>query len=392
MLLQGAQRQDNTSIAGGLSQLGQAFLARRAGQKADTAEDKQREMASLLMQQAMQGGDQGQASLQQLLTQNPDAALQYAMKANAPPPPPEAYTLGEGQRRYVGDQLIAEVPAAAPKPEERWEDIEAPPGMPGYYQRSTTTGQTRRVAAPPSPGININTGANGPEVGTIPQGYAVVRDPNNPSGYRMEAIPGGPAGIEAQGASTAKAALDNTFEGIMQSYVDLQQKGAIRDVEKGPIENLSAYVQTSPVGREFGKAVGSPAESLRETIEALQPSITQAIMSQPGMSARSMDSQRELEFFMKSITTPSADVWANYTTLHALDKRFGSGQLMNKMLQQGRIAPEDYNRITRSPRVNDVINRVDRKIGELFVTSDQGQLSPDEAAELEALRREMGMQ
>ncbi len=56
MLLQGAQQQDNTSIAGGLSQLGQAFLARRAGQKADTAEDKQREMASLLLQQAMGEG------------------------------------------------------------------------------------------------------------------------------------------------------------------------------------------------------------------------------------------------------------------------------------------------------------------------------------------------
>jgi flagellar protein FlgJ len=120
MLLQGAQSQDNTSIAGGLSQLGQAFLARKAGQKADTAEDKQREMASLLMQQAMQGGEQGQASLQQLLTQNPDAAMQYAIQANAPKPPPEAYTLGEGQRRYVGDQMIAEVPkpTEAPKYEK----------------------------------------------------------------------------------------------------------------------------------------------------------------------------------------------------------------------------------------------------------------------------------
>lgn len=63
MLLQGAQQQDNTSIAGGLSQLGQAFLARRAGQKADTAEDKQREMASLLMQQALAGDRNAQAQI-----------------------------------------------------------------------------------------------------------------------------------------------------------------------------------------------------------------------------------------------------------------------------------------------------------------------------------------
>ena len=75
MLLQGAQQQDNTSIAGGLSQLGQAFLARRAGQKADTAEDKQREMASLLLQQAMGGGPESQAARAQLFADNPAAMV-----------------------------------------------------------------------------------------------------------------------------------------------------------------------------------------------------------------------------------------------------------------------------------------------------------------------------
>jgi hypothetical protein len=256
---------------------------------------------------------------------------------------------------------------------------------PGAYKTAETAGgviaynefdpaDTRNLGGVPvkTPLVSVNTGANGPEIGTIPQGFAAVKDPNNPSGYRMEAIPGGPAGIEAQGAATAKSALDNTFDGIMQSYLDLQDKGAIRDTEATTGENLSAFVQSSPVGRLVGKATGSEAESLRETIEALQPSITQAIMSQPGMSARSMDSQRELEFFMKSITTPTADVWANFTTLHALDKRFGSGQLMDRMLQSGRITPDDYARITRSPRVGAVINQVDRKIGELFVMDGSG--------------------
>jgi hypothetical protein len=190
----------------------------------------------------------------------------------------------------------------------------------------------------------------------------------------VEAVSGSEAEREAQGAATAKTALDNTFDNIMQSYLDLQEKGAIRDTEATTGQNISAFMQSSQPGRVIGKAIGSEAESLRETIEALQPSITQAIMSQPGMSARSMDSQRELEFFMKSITTPTADVWANFTTLHALDKRFGSGQLMNRMLQMGRITPEDYTRITRSPRVGTVINQMDRKIGELFVTGDQKQL------------------
>ena len=87
MLLQGAQQQDNTSIAGGLSQLGQAFLARRAGQKAATAEDKQREMASLLLQQAMQGGEGGKAAVAQLIAGNEEYAIPAAIAANAPQKP-----------------------------------------------------------------------------------------------------------------------------------------------------------------------------------------------------------------------------------------------------------------------------------------------------------------
>jgi len=93
MLLQGAQQQDNTSIAGGLSQLGQAFLARRAGQKADTAEDKQREMASLLLQQAMGEGPESQAARAQLFADNP-AALVAQSDAT--------------RRRAVEDALMAE--------------------------------------------------------------------------------------------------------------------------------------------------------------------------------------------------------------------------------------------------------------------------------------------
>jgi len=65
MLLQGAQSQDNTSIAGGLSQLGQAFLARRAGQKADTAETEREQITRDLLARATGGGpDAAQARAQ----------------------------------------------------------------------------------------------------------------------------------------------------------------------------------------------------------------------------------------------------------------------------------------------------------------------------------------
>jgi flagellar protein FlgJ len=218
MLLQGAQSQDNTSIAGGLSQLGQAFLARKAGQKADTAEDKQREMASLLMQQAMQGGEQGQASLQQLLTQNPNAAMQYAIQANAPKPPPEAYTLGEGQRRYVGDQMIAEVPKPTEAP--KYEKVSLADGEYEYIPGQPES--LRKVGDSPvkPPLVDIRLPGEGPQETAFMKKAGELEAGNFGSLVEMGqtarrnrvtldqldvAAAGIPGGLEA----TAKAALGN---------------------------------------------------------------------------------------------------------------------------------------------------------------------------------------
>ena len=75
------------------------------------------------------------------------------------PETPEPYTLAPGARRYGPDgQLIAENPVAA-KPQERWEEYTPPGGIPGLFQRSTATGEIKRVAAPQSGGIRI--GADG---------------------------------------------------------------------------------------------------------------------------------------------------------------------------------------------------------------------------------------
>lgn len=74
MLMQGVQQQDNTSLAGGLSQLGQAFIARGAGKKADKAEAEAQSIQSLLVKQAMAGD---QASIAQLLAGDPAAAINY---------------------------------------------------------------------------------------------------------------------------------------------------------------------------------------------------------------------------------------------------------------------------------------------------------------------------
>lgn len=99
----------------------------------------------------------------QTLTQagmRPEQIHQYVLqKAQAElgitPETPEPYTLAPGARRYgPNGELIAENPVAA-KPQEQWEEYTPPGGMPGLFQRSTATGEIKRVAAPQSGGIRV---------------------------------------------------------------------------------------------------------------------------------------------------------------------------------------------------------------------------------------------
>lgn len=208
------------------------------------------------------------------------------------------------------------------------------------------------------------------DTGTLSPDTALVR--NRETGeLEIVNFAGGSAAAKAQGAAQSQSSLNNTLESMFLDYDKLQTFGAIRDVEKGVGANIAAYMQTSPLGREIGKATGSEAEAAREAIEALQPSISQAIMARPGMTATMMNSEKELAFFIKSITSPTTDVNTNYATLHALDMRFGSGQLLNKMLAQGVVTPDQYSKITRSKRVASVLGQLDEKVDELF-TMDEG--------------------
>jgi hypothetical protein len=59
--------------------------------------------------------------------------------------------------------------------------------------------------------VTVNTGNEGPQVGTIPQGYELGKDPAS-GAYRMNPIPGGPAYIEQQAAAAKVAGRQGQAE------------------------------------------------------------------------------------------------------------------------------------------------------------------------------------
>lgn len=92
-------------------------------------------------------------------------------------------TLGQGDQRIVtqnGQQNVA-----AENVDER---------IPIAQQNADTA--RIRASRPAGPGVVVQTGNQGPQIGSIPAGYQAVQDPST-GGYRMEPIPGSPAAAEA---------------------------------------------------------------------------------------------------------------------------------------------------------------------------------------------------
>lgn len=104
-------------------------------------------------------------------------------------------------------------------------------------------------------GTTVNVGGSQSDIGTIPQGYAAIKDPTQPSGYRMERITGGPED------NTAAQDIKTGIQSVKSDNVN----SVIADVLA---TNSSAMLPTtgavgSWISRIGGTAAGDMAANLK---------------------------------------------------------------------------------------------------------------------------------
>jgi hypothetical protein len=101
-----------------------------------------------------------------------------------------------------------------------------------------------------SSGVTINTGDLGgaaPQIGTIPQGYVAVPDPQSPAGYTMMPIPGGPedtSGKDARKNEQGQLKLGTTLESLNLNIADLENGGM-------PVAGIGGDIRRTIIGRAF---------------------------------------------------------------------------------------------------------------------------------------------
>lgn len=157
----------------------------------------------------------------------------------------------------------------------------------------------------------------------------------------MAPLPGNLSTIHSQSAATASGKVEgsgditdvqkraqgqlnvaNTASTLESLYDQLEQAGAAVSTKQGSLQNLSARTRSGGVGQAVGRAFGTKEQSIRNQIGMQIPNLINDIRSATGMSAKAMDSNAELQFYLKMATDPNADIEANRAALTTIRQKY----------------------------------------------------------------------
>jgi hypothetical protein len=153
----------------------------------------------------------------------------------------------------------------------------------------------------------------------VPMGYRMTKDGN------LEPIPGGPADQKAQTVDIGRQTVDTLATGLKSQYDILKESGGITSKNESALSNIPAYLASSGAGQTAGKMFGTANQSARNTIAQSRPLLLQAIAKATGMSSKQMDSNTELQMYLKAATDPSLDYESNVYALEQLQNLYGIG-------------------------------------------------------------------
>lgn len=132
----------------------------------------------------------------------------------------------------------------------------------------------------------------------------------------------------------AKDQLGTTLRQLKRNYDTLLKEGGIVSTEASATENVGARASASGAGRAVGAAVGTKTEQQRQTIEQTRPLLLNLIKNATGMSAQQMNSNAEMQMYLRAATDPSLSYEANLDAMANLDRLFGTGEIAKEIEKQ----------------------------------------------------------
>ncbi|GEM_PF-3724840 len=376
MLLAGAGMLSGRDLQQGIGNAAQfAYGSMERNRKKQEEEAKKKQMQMAL------AGIEMTPEQRAIAAAAPDLALgQVAQSAFAPP---AALSYGTdleevlidgkpvvGRTRSDGEFVPIDGASPYEKPGDAWVDVPAPAGQQGYFQKNERTGAVKRVSAPSSPMVQVNTGNVGagerPIVGNPPQGYQMVWDPQSGS-YRQEVIPGSGVATEAENAAAVAARKADNVKGtvgtLIGNYATLAENNAITARGNSAGENIAALYSRTGLGKAqdaIGGEVGNLENSeARQNIEGISMNALMQMISASEVSAKAMDSDAEMKAWLSAIKSDNYE--AALTKLHVLDTSFGAGNALQEAYENGVIDLSTYQYITKRVSDDPIVKKMKAK-------------------------------
>jgi hypothetical protein len=163
-------------------------------------------------------------------------------------------------------------------------------------------------------------------VAVIKDGVVTLVPPDQAVGM-TPATPGAEKALEkVTVAKEGKQAVNGVLNTLYSEYNNLVKSGGITDTRKSAEDNIAARTGASGIGQLTGSYTGSESQSFRDTIEQTRPLLLTAIMKATGLSATQLNSNVELQTYLKTATDPKVSIQSNVKALNNISSMFGIGE------------------------------------------------------------------
>jgi hypothetical protein len=133
---------------------------------------------------------------------------------------------------------------------------------------------------------------------------------------------------KAEKVAEGKATLGDILSTAQTLVKDLKATGGMSSTSAGALSNLITSTQTGTAGQFLGSVFGTEAQSKRDQLKSVRLQLLNAIKEATGMSAQQLNSNVELQTYLKSLGSEGMTAEANLAIIDNLSKTYlGKGMM-----------------------------------------------------------------
>jgi hypothetical protein len=132
-----------------------------------------------------------------------------------------------------------------------------------------------------------------------------------------------PAAIKEREKTEARQSTTSLLDELEADYGQLQKLGADVSPKRGAVQNVANWAAGTRLGQTVTGAVGTEAQAVRDSIAQKRASLMASIKQATGIGASQLNSNVELQFYLKMATDPTMAREANLKAIKWLRDTYG---------------------------------------------------------------------